>query len=125
MQVLLRDLRYGIRMLRTHPGFTAVAILTLALALGANTALFSFADAVLFRPLPFAHPERLVLVNGAPGTLVDMGFGEPEKFMRWKHPVESLEYLAAYDSGRVNLAADDQAPERIQVMRVSADFFPM
>src|ERR1041384_415702 len=110
MDTFRQDLRYALRMLRNQPGFAAMVVVTLALALGANTALFSFADAVLFRPLPFANPERLVLVNGAPGTLVDMGFGEPEKFMRWNHPVESLEYLAAYDAGRVNLAADDRAP---------------
>ncbi len=124
MQTLWQDLRYGARMLRRNPGFTTIAVLTLALGIGANTALFSFADAALFRPLPFADPERLVLVKGGAGTLVDMGFDKPEKFMQWNHPVQSLEYIAAYDSGRANLA-DDLAPERIQVMRVSAGFFPM
>jgi MacB-like periplasmic core domain len=79
---------------------------------------------VLFRPLPFAEPERLVMVKGAPGTLVDMGLANPEKFMQWSHPVQSLDYVAAYDSARANLA-DYLAPERIQVTRVSASFFPM
>jgi len=124
MQTLIQDLRYGARMLLKSPNITMIAVLTLALGIGANTALFSFADAALFRALPFAEPERLVLVKGAAGTLVDMGFDKPEKFMQWNHPVQSLEYLAAYDSGRANLA-DDLAPERIQVMRVSAGFFPM
>src|SRR6266498_1801997 len=124
IEELWQDLRYSARMLLKNPGFTSIAVFTLALGIGANTALFSFADAVLFRPLPFAEPERLVLVNGAPGTLVDMGFANPEKFMQWNHPVQSLEYVAAYDSARANLA-DDLAPERIQVMRVSVGFFPM
>ncbi|MEK7833886.1 MAG: hypothetical protein AAB401_22550, partial [Acidobacteriota bacterium] len=63
MQTLWQDLRYGARMLMNRPGFTLVVVLMLGLGLGANTALFSFADAMLFRPLPFADPERLVLVK--------------------------------------------------------------
>jgi putative ABC transport system permease protein len=124
MESFIQDLRFGVRMLMKQPGFTLIAVLTLALGIGANTALFSFADALLFRPLPFAHPERLVLVKGAASTLVNMEFDKPEKFMQWNHPVQSLEYLAAYDSGRANLT-DDQLPGRVQVMRVSAGFFPM
>ncbi|MGH9840092.1 MAG: ABC transporter permease [Blastocatellia bacterium] len=124
MQTLWQDLRYGARMLMKKPGFTLIAVLTLALGIGANTALFSFADAVLFRPLPYAEPERLVLVKGVAGNLLEMGFDQPEKFMQWKHSVQSLEYVAAYDSGRANLA-DELVPERIQVMRVSSGFFPM
>src|SRR5947207_7162097 len=124
MNTFRQDLRYALRMLSSRPGFAAMIVVTLALALVANTALFSFADAILFRPLPFANPERLVLVKGAVGTLVDMGFDQPEKFMQWNHTVQSVEYIAAYDSGRANLA-DDRVPERIQVMRVSYGFFPM
>jgi putative ABC transport system permease protein len=124
VETIWQDLRYGARMLLKNPGFTSIAVFTLALGIGANTALFSFTDAVLFRPLPFAEPERLVMVKGAPGTLVDMGLANPEKIMQWIHPVQSLEYVAAYDSARANLA-DYLAPERIQVMRVSAGFFPM
>jgi putative ABC transport system permease protein len=118
------DLKFAARMLRRNTAFSLLIVGMLALALGANTALFSFADAVLFRPLPFANPERLVLIKGAVSTVVDMGFEHPEKFMQRNQTVQSLEYIAAYDSGRANLA-DDRVPERIQVMRVSADFFPM
>jgi hypothetical protein len=124
METFGHDLRFAARMLRRNAGFSLLIVGMLALALGANTALFSFADAILFRALPFANPERLVLVKGAAGTLVDMGFDQPEKFMQWNHTVQSLEYIAAYDSGRANLT-DDRVPERIQVMRVSSDFFPM
>lgn len=124
METFAHDLRFAVRMLRRNAGLSLLIVVMLALALGANTALFSFADAVLFRPLPFANPERLVLVKGAVSTLVDMGFERPEKFMQRKQTIQSLEYIAAYDSGRANLA-DDRVPQRIQVMRVSSDFFPM
>ncbi|MFN0112454.1 MAG: ABC transporter permease [Blastocatellia bacterium] len=124
MESLWQDLHFGARMLMKNRVFTLITVLTLALGIGANTALFSFADAVLFRPLPFVHPERLVLMKGAAGTLVDMGFDKAEKFMQWNHAVQSFEYVAAYDAGRVNLA-DQQTPERVQMMRVTGQFFPM
>jgi MacB-like periplasmic core domain len=80
MGTLLQDVRFCLRTLRKTPGFTAVVILTLALGIGANTAIFSIVDSVLLRPLPFPEPGKLVkIVDNAPGAgLRDFGTSEPE-----------------------------------------------
>src|SRR5438093_6973435 len=98
MQTLWQDLRYGIRLLVKTPGFTAVAVLTLALGIGVNTAVFSVADAVMFRPLPFAHPERLVeILQQRPDSQSSYPGLRREAFQEWRGQTTLFEQVEAYD----------------------------
>jgi len=94
METLFKDVRYGFRMLMKRPGFTLVAILTLALGIGANTAIFSVVNAVMLRPLPFKDPERLVMVWE---TRPDRGINTatPANFLDWREQNQVFEELAA------------------------------
>ncbi len=119
---LLQDLRYGARMLRKNPGFTAVAILTLALGIGANTAIFSVIDAVILRPLPFASPDRLVWLNGKfPQS--DEAAVSPPDFVDYRAGSRSFDRLAAvgYRASPSNLSGD--TPEQVLTTIASANFF--
>jgi predicted permease len=121
VQTLLQDLTYGIRMLLQRPGFTAVAVLTLALGIGANTAIFSVVNAVLLRPLPFPQSERLMHIGQQFDDLA--AAGEP-KFLFWRDHSQSFEAMAAYDgfSSGGNLAGGSEA-EYVDGLRVSEEFF--
>jgi predicted permease len=116
LEDLARDFRHGLSGLRRRPGFAAVAILTLGLGIGANTAIFSVVHAVLFQPLPFDAPDRLVAKN----------FVSPAgEYVVLHDRVRSLESLALYDTGlAVNLAAEGELPERASASHVSDTFFP-
>jgi putative ABC transport system permease protein len=114
---LFQDFRFGLRNLLRNPGFTAIAALTLALGIGANTAIFSVADAFLLRPLPFSNLDRLAaVVNGqkAPVSAAD--------YFDWKAESHSFDQLAAYKEVDVNLTGEGQ-PERVFGVQVTADFF--
>ena len=122
METLLRDIRYGIRSLLNRPGFTAIAVVTLALGIGANTAIFSVVNAVLLRPLPFPDSQKVMWL-GQKSSEVTQAAGQP-KFIFWREQSQSFESMAAYEGfrGGGNLAGGDEA-EYVGGLHVSADFF--
>src|SRR5229473_593457 len=121
----LIDVRYGLRMLRKNPGFTAVAVLTLALGIGANTAVFGVVNAVLLRPLPFKQPSRLVmLIEGIPKLgFPKMGFSAPD-FAVFERAQKSFESVGAYQNKYFNISGERE-PERLMAARISSSVFPM
>ncbi len=119
---MLQDLRYGVRMLLKQPGFTTVAVLTLALGIGATTAIFSVVNAVLLRPLPYPDADRLLYIGQQYRSLA--GSGEP-KFLFWREQSQSFEALTCYSSyggAQGNLSGGNEA-EFVRGFRVSQDFF--
>ncbi|HXG64193.1 MAG TPA: ABC transporter permease, partial [Blastocatellia bacterium] len=123
MGTLLQDIRYGVRMLLKKPGFTLMAALTLALGIGANSAIFSVVNAVLLRPLPFQEPERLVAVwQTQPTRGQDTVNFTQERFVDYRDQNQAFANIAAYVQWSFNLTGGDQA-ERLQGAQVSADFF--
>ncbi|MGH9702867.1 MAG: ABC transporter permease, partial [Candidatus Acidiferrales bacterium] len=123
MGIFWQDFRYGIRKLVKSPGFTFFAVMALALGIAANTAIFSLADAVLFRPLPYRDPGRLVMVWEDSSFI---GFPEntpaPGNFRDWSAQNHSFEQMAAYRRSSLNLTGDGQ-PERLIAGRVTANLF--
>ncbi len=123
---LTQDVRYGLRMLRKNPGFTAVAILTLALGIGANTAIFSIVEAVLLRPLPFHESERMVRLFHVPPQKSFPGMStfaiSPANFLDWKAQSHSFEAMAAYRPQQMTIT-DAAVPESIVLNAVQPDFF--
>ena len=126
MQNLLQDIRYAIRSLLKRPGFVAVAVVTLAFGIGANTAIFSVVDAVLLSPLSFPEPERIVVVDGT-----NLNLGIPEggatsvpDFADWHSQSSSFEQIAGFVTGGSVLVTNDE-PERVRGTSVTADFFPL
>jgi predicted permease len=123
LETFWRDCRYGARSLRKSPGFTLVAVLTLALGIGATTAIFSVMNAVMFRPLPYPEADRLVYVGQQYRSGL-AGSGEP-KFLFWREQSRSFEALACYSGfggAGGNLAGGAEA-EHVRGVRVSEDFF--
>ncbi|MGH9832483.1 MAG: ADOP family duplicated permease, partial [Blastocatellia bacterium] len=122
---LWQDLRYGARMLAKQPGFTLIVVLTLALGIGANTAIFSVVNAVLLRPLPYEAPDRLVYIWDSNPTAGFSRFASsPPNFADWRRQQQSFEHLAAFMSWNFNLTGRGE-PERLQGARVSAELFPL
>jgi putative ABC transport system permease protein len=122
MGTLVQDIRYSIRMLARSPGFTAIAVLTLALGIGANTAIFSVINAVLIRPLPFHEPGRLVELfetEAAPGRYP---FAGPD-YLDWQAQNHTLEATSLYTWGRNYSASGSGEPEGAEVISTQANFF--
>ncbi len=120
---LWQDLRYGARLLMQKPGFTLIAVITLALGIGANTALFSVVNAVLLRALPYPQSERLVVLwqGGQRGELGQMPVSPPE-LMDYRAEQQAFEHLAAHVLADANLSGSGE-PERLRAAVVSADWF--
>src|SRR5215207_6127858 len=125
MMTLLQDVRYGLRMLWKNPGFTLVVVLTLALGIGANTAIFSVVDAVLLRPLPFPNPEQLVLLRDdlAGRQMENVGMSVPE-LKDFQQSADTFEEVAGVWPVDANLTGSDR-PERVELLAVSPNYFSL
>ncbi|HET7231694.1 MAG TPA: ABC transporter permease [Longimicrobium sp.] len=129
MDLLLQDLRYGARRLARDPAFTLIAVVCLALGIGANTTVLTAVNTLLLRPLPFADPDRLMaLYSVAPDAAGDTRFGHESlsypDFEDWGNLDGALTATAAYTNAMVNLGGIDE-PQRLQAARVTASLFPV
>lgn len=124
LEHFLRDVRYALRQLRRNPGFSAIAIATLALGIGVNTAMFSAVDAVLIRPLPYADADRLVMIwdddLSQPGF--QKFFSSPAEWREWRRVNTVFTDIAATDPGQVSLSGDGD-PEELAGRRVTGNFW--
>ena len=121
MNTLLQDLQYGLRMLFKHPGVTAIAVLTLALGIGANTAIFSVVNAVLLNPLPYREPDRVVSLWENVPTHGRWRVA-PANFFDWKKQNTVFQDVAAFGANSLTLTGDGE-PEQLTGARVSAGYF--
>src|SRR5579864_9377204 len=126
MGTFFQDLKYGLRMLARSPAFTAVALFTLALGIGANTAIFSVVNAVLLRPLPYKASDRLVtfwasneqMGYSGPGTVCDPDYAE------WREQSKTFEDMAGFREATANLTGVGE-PARLLGWKVTPSFFPL
>jgi putative ABC transport system permease protein len=129
IETLIQDLRYGGRTLMKSPGFAFVAVLTLALGIGANTAIFSVVNGVLLRELPYYKPERLVMVwADRPILQAQIGLDDfpvaVADFVDWRNQNQVFEQMAALQAQRMSLTGDGE-PESVVGLRASASLFPL
>ena len=123
LENLLQDARYGMRMLVKNPGFTAVVVLTLALGIGANTAIFSVVNGVLLSPLPFPNAKRVVSMFQDKPNFPKGSISYPN-FLDWQHDNRTFESIAAYRWADGSISGVGE-PEEVKAQRVSATFFPI
>jgi putative ABC transport system permease protein len=121
METLIQDLKYAARVLLKSPGFVAIAVLTLALGIGANTALFSVVNGVLLRPLPYTRPSELVILSEKSANFESSSISYPN-FLDWQRSNSSFTSIAAYRSDDFSITGSGEA-ERVRVGMVSAGFF--
>src|SRR5215210_1146671 len=123
MSALLQDLRYAIRMLLRKPGFTVIAVVTLALGIGANTAIFSIVNGVLLRPLPYKDADRIIVLWQ---NQLQKGIAEddvsPANFLDWRERNQVFEEMAAADPWSFDLTGDGE-PESFRSWLVTRGFF--
>src|SRR5215467_2624529 len=123
MGTILQDVRFGLRMLAKHRLATVVSILALAVGIGANTAMFSLAEAFLLHPAPFENADRIVaLVDSRPEQNIDMNGIAPATYFDWQKEVRSFDRLAAYAWQEVNLTGDGN-PQKVNAFKISANLF--
>src|SRR5918997_2076423 len=126
MGTLWQDLRYAVRLLLKRPGFTATAVLVLALGIGANTAIFSVVNAALLRPLPYRDAERLTLLYETDTSGEALFPAAPANFLAWRGGAHSFEDLAALSNkGWSSNLTGAGEPERLQGFEVTANLFPL
>ncbi len=123
LETLAQDLRYGLRMMVKSPGFTAVAVLTLALGIGANTAIFSVVNALLLRPLPYRNPDQLVWLTEA-YTQPETEYVPATHFFAWSTQSQTIAQIEAYVPDTRTLTGMGE-PERLDASRVTAQFFAL
>jgi MacB-like periplasmic core domain len=116
---VMKDMRYGLRTLRRTPGFTAAAVVSLALGIGANTAIFSVVDAVLLKPLAYRNPERLVVVGEGRSDTV-----AASTFLEWRARNRSFERMGAAEYWTSNLTGPDRT-EQLFALHLSSDILPL
>ncbi len=122
MKTLWQDIRYGLRAIIRQPGFAAVVILTLALGIGANTAIFSVVYGVLLRPLPYPEPDRITQISVSYNGQLDYSGFNAREFDFWRAHSEPFSYVAATTGVGFNLSSGSQ-PLRVRALRVSKDYF--
>jgi putative ABC transport system permease protein len=126
METLAQDLRFAVRILVKSPGFTLVAVLCLALGIGANTTLFSVVNAVLLRPFPYADPDRVVAIHETqPRNDVDRGVLSWPAYEDFREQTRSYAEMAAYDNRSLAFSAGGEEPERILGSAITAGLFPL
>ena len=125
MNTWMQDIRFALRSFAKNPGFTLAAVLSLAIGIGANTSIFSVANALLFRPLPYDSPDRLVILwNRSPGLNITQDWFSTAQYFDIKTAHHGFEQVAIAIGGNYNLTGQGD-PERVGVIRVSSNLLPM